>query len=80
MSPRIHSRVIELMEAAGQARTRAEILEAMRSGAERGVSERAVDNVVMRLRRKLGQARVIETVRGVGFRLAEVSAPSRMMR
>lgn len=34
------------------------------------VGERAVDNVILRLRRKLGAPHIIETVRGVGFRLA----------
>jgi DNA-binding response OmpR family regulator len=36
------------------------------------VGERAVDNVVLRLRRKLGaDAGIIETVRGVGFRITD---------
>jgi DNA-binding response OmpR family regulator len=34
------------------------------------VSERAVDNVILRLRRKLPDPDLIETVRSVGFRLA----------
>ena len=35
------------------------------------VGERAVDNVILRLRRRLGDPELIVTVRGVGFRLAE---------
>lgn len=38
--------------------------------AELEVSERAVDNVILRLRRKLPRPDLIETVRSVGFRLA----------
>ena len=34
------------------------------------IGERAVDNVILRLRRKLAEPQVIETVRGVGFRLS----------
>ncbi len=58
-----------LIDARGQALSRAQILDS--AWAENlEVGERAVDNVILRLRRKLGDSRVIETVRGVGFRIA----------
>jgi DNA-binding response OmpR family regulator len=38
---------------------------------ELDIGERAVDNVILRLRRKLGDPDLVITVRGVGFRLAE---------
>lgn len=59
-----------LINARGQALSRAEILDAA-WGENLEVGERAVDNVILRLRRKLGDANVIETVRGVGFRVAQ---------
>ena len=62
--------VAALIAAGGHALTRAEILDAAWGDGNLEVSERAVDNVVLRLRRKLGEAGIIETVRGVGFRLA----------
>ncbi len=58
-----------LMMAAGRPLSRIALLEAVWSGAELDVSERAVDNVILRLRRKLPQPDAIETIRGVGFRL-----------
>ena len=59
-----------LVDAAGQIRTRADIL--LRAWGDEGleVGERAVDNIIMRLRRKLPVPDLIVTVRGVGFRLA----------
>ena len=36
------------------------------------VGERAVDNVVLRLRKKVGRPELIETVRGIGFRLGRL--------
>ncbi|MEZ4362708.1 MAG: response regulator transcription factor [Kofleriaceae bacterium] len=60
-----------LLRARGRALTRAELLErAWDDRAEAELSERAVDNVILRLRRKLPDPQLIETVRGVGFRLA----------
>ena len=58
-----------LVDAAGQVRTRTDLL--LRGWGEEGleVGERAVDNIIMRLRRKLPIPELIVTVRGVGFRL-----------
>ena len=60
-----------LVDAGGQIRTRADIL--LRAWGDEGleVGERAVDNIIMRLRRKLPDPDLIVTVRGVGFRLAD---------
>jgi len=60
-----------LVAAQGRAISRAEILDAAWGDDSFEVGERAVDNVVMRLRRKLDDRDAIITVRGVGFRLAE---------
>lgn len=62
--------VRELMKARGRPRSRAELLDAAWGEGELEVSERAVDNVILRLRRKLPRPDVIETVRSVGFRIA----------
>ncbi len=59
-----------LMNARGRPLSRVAILHAVRGGGESEVTERAVDNVILRLRRKLPTPDVIETLRGVGFRLA----------
>lgn len=61
--------VVALLRARGSVLTRAELLDQAWGGASFEVSERAVDNVVLRLRRKLGRPDLVETVRGVGFRL-----------
>ncbi len=58
-----------LMRARGRTLTRTELLDHAWGSANFEISERAVDNVVLRLRRKLGQRDLIKTVRGVGFRL-----------
>ena len=58
-----------LMTARGRPLSRAELLDAVWGGGDLEVSERAVDNVILRLRRKLPTPDVLETVRGVGFRL-----------
>jgi len=60
-----------LVDAAGQIRTRADIL--LKAWGDEGleVGERAVDNIIMRLRRKLPDPDLIVTVRGVGFRLTD---------
>jgi DNA-binding response OmpR family regulator len=60
----------ELIKARGRPLSRTELLDAAWGEAELEVSERAVDNVILRLRRKLPRAELIETVRSVGFRLA----------
>lgn len=62
--------LVALIRAGGRALTRMALLDAAWGEGELEVSERAVDNVVLRLRRKLPRPDVIETVRGVGFRLA----------
>lgn len=60
----------ELFKARGKPRSRAELLDAAWGSGELDVSERAVDNVILRLRRKL-PPELIETVRSVGFRLSD---------
>lgn len=60
----------ELMKSRGRPLSRTELLDAAWGEGELEVSERAVDNVILRLRRKLPRPDVIETVRSVGFRLA----------
>ena len=62
--------VRELMKARGRPLSRADLLDAAWGEGDLEVSERAVDNVILRLRRKLPRPDVIETVRSVGFRLA----------
>jgi DNA-binding response OmpR family regulator len=59
-----------LIDARGRALSRSEILDLAWGEQNLEVGERAVDNVVLRLRRKIGEPNMIETVRGVGFRLA----------
>ena len=61
-----------LIAAAGRACPRDEILRLARGErAGLAVGERAVDNVILRLRRKLRRPERLITVRGVGFRLGE---------
>jgi hypothetical protein len=57
-----------LMKARGRPLSRTELLDV--AWGEGEVSERAVDNAILRLRRKLPRPELIETVRNVGFRLA----------
>ncbi len=59
-----------LVRARGRALSRAALLDDAWGEGNLDVSERAVDNVILRLRRKLGRPDLIQTVRGVGFRLA----------
>lgn len=59
-----------LLNAEGKTLSRNTILDKAWGDHHFEVGERAVDNVILRLRRKLGAPQVIETVRGVGFRLA----------
>ncbi|MCX5742868.1 MAG: response regulator transcription factor [Proteobacteria bacterium] len=61
-----------LVGARGRPLSRVELLDGAWGNAagELETSERAVDNVILRLRRKLPRPEMIETVRGVGFRLA----------
>jgi two-component system phosphate regulon response regulator PhoB len=59
-----------LMRAGGRALTRTDLLDHAWGSANFDISERAVDNVILRLRRKLPRPELIQTVRGVGFRLS----------
>ena len=59
----------ELIKARGRPLSRAELLDLAWGEGELEISERAVDNVILRLRRKLPRPEVLETVRSVGFRL-----------
>jgi len=59
----------ELLKAAGRPLSRAQLLDAAWGDGELDVSERAVDNVILRLRRKLPRPEVLETVRSIGLRL-----------
>jgi len=61
--------VRELIKARGRPLSRTELLDAAWGEGDLDVSERAVDNVILRLRRKLPRPELIETVRSVGFRL-----------
>jgi DNA-binding response OmpR family regulator len=60
----------ELIKARGRPLSRIELLDQAWGEEDLEVSERAVDNVILRLRRKLPEPELIETVRSVGFRLA----------
>ncbi len=60
----------ELVKARGRPLSRTDLLDTAWGEGELEVSERAVDNVILRLRRKLPRPEMIETVRGVGFRLS----------
>ncbi|MBN1834831.1 MAG: response regulator [Spirochaetales bacterium] len=60
-----------LLRQPGRVYSRSQIVEAVRGG-EYHVTDRAVDVAVFGLRKKLGAAgRLVETVRGVGYRLRE---------
>ena len=58
-----------LIEAQGKPLSRLQLLELAWQDTDLEVSERAVDNVILRLRRKLPDPDALETVRSVGFRL-----------
>jgi DNA-binding response OmpR family regulator len=60
-----------LIRARGRTLSRGDILDTAWSDDELEVSERAVDNVILRLRRKLPRPELIQTVRGVGFRIGD---------
>lgn len=59
----------ELIKAAGRPLSRGALLDAAWGAGELEISERAVDNVILRLRRKLPRPDMLETVRSIGFRL-----------
>ncbi len=63
-----------LLSAEGRTLSRLSLLDQAWGDHHFDVGERAVDNVILRLRRKLGAPNLIETVRGVGFRLAPDNA------
>ncbi len=65
-----------LLSAEGRTLSRTAILDLAWGEHQFDIGERAVDNVILRLRRKLGSPGLIETVRGVGFRLASIAGPS----
>lgn len=60
----------ELIKARGRPLSRVDLLDVAWGGGDLETTERAVDNVILRLRRKLPRPDALETVRGVGFRLA----------
>ncbi len=59
----------ELIKARGRPLSRMDLLDHAWGEGDLEVSERAVDNVILRLRRKLPRPDLIETVRSVGFRI-----------
>lgn len=59
-----------LVEARGRAISRVELLDRAWGSDNLDVGLRAVDNLILRLRRKLGDPDLIVTVRGLGFRIA----------
>lgn len=68
--------LVALLRANGAVLTRGELLDRAWGGEQLAVGERAVDNMILRLRRKLGRPALIQTVRGVGFRLElDLDAP-----
>jgi DNA-binding response OmpR family regulator len=58
-----------LIESGNRPLTREQLLASVWGTENVEVGSRAIDNLVFRLRRKLGEQRVFEVVRGVGFRL-----------
>jgi DNA-binding response OmpR family regulator len=60
-----------LVAAQGRTLTREELLDLVWGEDNLEIGLRAVDNLILRLRRKIGDPDRIVTVRGVGFRLAE---------
>lgn len=60
----------ELIKARGRPLSRVDLLDVAWGGADLETTERAVDNVILRIRRKLPRPDALETVRGVGFRLS----------
>jgi DNA-binding response OmpR family regulator len=59
-----------LTRARGQALSRSQLLDEVWGEGGLEVAPRAVDNLICRLRRRLGDPRLIVTVRGIGFRLS----------
>ncbi|HVV87811.1 MAG TPA: winged helix-turn-helix domain-containing protein, partial [Kofleriaceae bacterium] len=69
--------LVALLRAQGAVLSRTELLDRAWGGDHLDVGERAVDNVILRLRRKLGRPELIQTVRGVGFRIGTDDEPVR---
>ncbi|MBK9033636.1 MAG: response regulator transcription factor [Myxococcales bacterium] len=67
--------LVALVRARGGVLSRAELLDQAWGGDSLEVGERAVDNVVLRLRRKVGRPELVQTVRGIGFRLGPIDEP-----
>jgi DNA-binding response OmpR family regulator len=59
-----------LIAARGRPLSRVDLLDVAWGGGDLETTERAVDNVILRIRRKLPHPETLETVRGVGFRLS----------
>jgi two-component system phosphate regulon response regulator PhoB len=65
--------LVNLVDAAGGARTRAQLVNDLFGGDESRAGERAIDSHVKRLRAKLGPLQnIVETVKGVGYRFGGV--------
>lgn len=62
--------LVALLRAQGGVLSRPQLLEQAWGATSFDIGERSVDATILRLRRKLGRPELIETVRGVGFRLA----------
>jgi DNA-binding response OmpR family regulator len=63
-----------LASARGRAMTRTELLDSVWGSDNLEVGPRAVDNLIQRLRRKVGAAEIVRTVRGIGFRVDEAGS------
>jgi two-component system phosphate regulon response regulator PhoB len=71
LTPRERELLSALIAQAGRVVRRAQLIDRLQAGRE-PCSERAIDAHIKSIRRKLGPARnYVETVRGVGYRLAE---------
>jgi two-component system, OmpR family, phosphate regulon response regulator PhoB len=71
LTPREHELLSALIAQAGRVVRRGQLIDRLQAGREPR-SERAIDAHIKSIRRKLGSARnYVETVRGVGYRLAE---------
>ena len=71
LTPRERELLSALIAQAGRVVRRGQLIDRLQAGREPR-SERAIDAHIKSIRRKLGSARnYVETVRGVGYRLAE---------
>jgi two-component system alkaline phosphatase synthesis response regulator PhoP len=62
-----------LASARGRALSRTELLDSVWGSDNLDVGPRAVDNLIQRLRRKVGAPEIVHTVRGIGFRVDEAA-------